>query len=110
MIKGLVLRLWRGEEILNDKAWRRCCNRVIVVVAVVAGLCTVQTMLIYSPAFLVDALYHGRQYGALNVRAMPKDQRDRLLFRMCWVKQLYSMPHYIDQYTIEKPEECRRPE
>ena len=110
MIRRLILRLWHGEEILNDSNWRHRCNQAAIAVAIVGILCTVQTMVIYSPAFLIDALYHGREHSVPTLRAKPTDQREKLLYRLCWVRELYAESNYTDQYMIETPENCPRPD
>ena len=74
---------------LNDEKWSKYSRRVILAILVFAGILVVHTSLIYSPNFLVGALYHGRGFGVPKVINMADKKSEKILDRLHGLYLLY---------------------
>jgi len=75
---------------MDDEKWSKISRRTIIALMLFALVMTVQTSIIYSPQFLIGALYHGRGVGVPNVIKMEDQKSDKMLDRLY---SLYVMYH-----------------
>ena len=61
--------------ITDDDKWSKIRRRTIFALLLFAILSAVQTTMIYSPQFLIGALYHGRGVGVPNVIKMDDEKK-----------------------------------
>ena len=73
----------------DDKKWSKYSRRVVLSLMIIAGILVVHTSLIYSPNFLVGALYHGRGVGVPRVIDMEDKKSEKLLERLHGIYLLF---------------------
>lgn len=67
---------------IDDAKWSKISRRSIISLTLVALILVVHTSLIYSPRFLIGALYHGRTVGVPTVTQMNDNKSEKMLDRM----------------------------
>jgi hypothetical protein len=91
---------------IDDARWLRLRRRTAaVLIAIGLGLGLLNA-LIYSPVFLIDALYHSREMGLHALARLPDDKRAKATQRLCWVYMYYSRGSEKDPYAIPGIEAC----
>jgi hypothetical protein len=98
-IGAFLGRAWRGEPLVDEAKWWRIWRRFLWAGVILLAIELAQTLLIRSPALLVDALYHGRQRNHLVVDAMKPADREKFLYRLCRVNDYYRSPPDSDMYS-----------
>tara|TARA_B100000315_G_C14372042_1_gene493421 strand:+ start:365 stop:703 length:339 start_codon:yes stop_codon:yes gene_type:complete len=74
---------------LDDEKWSKYSRRVVLSLIVLAGILVVHTSLIYSPNYLVGALYHGRGMGVPQVISMDDKKSEKILERLHGIYLLF---------------------
>ena len=78
-----------ANYLLDDYKWSKIVRRTILSFLFLAFLTTLQTTIVYSPDFLVSALYHGRGIGVPTVIKMEKQKSEKLLDRLYGLYIMY---------------------
>lgn len=83
----------------------RWLGRVGVAGVVLLG---VETVVISSPTFLIEALYHSRENNFNSLDSMPPAKRAKTLERMCWALQYFRYGSPSNPYDIPHKDDCAK--
>ena len=78
-----------SKYITDEKKWTKLRKQTVYILLVIALISTVQTTLVYSPQFLIGALYHGRGIGVPIVVNMDEQKSEKILKRLYGLYKLY---------------------
>ncbi|RAU23571.1 hypothetical protein CU669_00235 [Paramagnetospirillum kuznetsovii] len=90
---------------IDEEVWKRWKNRVAAGILGLMAVLAVQTSVVHAPGYLINALYHGRQFANIQLHAMAPAERAKLLERLCAV-QHYLEKGGINPYDIPDYQSC----
>lgn len=99
--------IWRQLD--DGTQWRKLRRRIFLGAIVLGVGLVAQTMIVYSPRFLIGALFSGRE---LNLQAMDSysdRRRQQLLRNICYVYLYFLNGSTTNPYLIPGGEACEAP-
>lgn len=87
--------------------WHKFWRPIIIATFAAMTLMAVETVVINSPIFLIDALFHARELNLHTLERLKPAAREKVIERMCLTLQYYRAGSTTDPYTIPGNEQCK---
>ena len=80
---------WLSAFAANDRRWNRMRFRAMAVLIGFGLFFLFQTVIIYSPTYLISAQYHGRGRGIPHMQSLAKHKKEKHLGRLFGLYEAY---------------------